>query len=238
MKKIILMFALVILSVVFVFNVSADVVNFGDSTIHWSGYASSDVSDNSRDVIGQPDFTGGSLSRNGGTLQSLTFNYVSGGNSLIHPADLFIFTPTDSYAVRLSGQGAGGYGLFKFNQADGYIMSDAAWTTPGYDIRNGHPVMAGVLGEQVDGVWFTGWDNTSGEHQSSFLFNDLMLGDNFEFAWSVNCANDVIRDGVSNPVPEPATLLLMGFGSGFLGYGIKRIKKIGRRDLEGSGRAL
>jgi len=51
----------------------------------------------------------------------------------------------------------------------------------------------------------------------------LLSGDEIAFHWGQTCQNDVIEG--SAPVPEPATMLLLGVGLiGLAGFGRKKIK--------------
>ena len=53
---------------------------------------------------------------------------------------------------------------------------------------------------------------------------DLLSGNEIAFHWGQTCQNDVIEG--SSPVPEPATILLLGTGLfGLAGVGRKKIKK-------------
>ena len=126
-------------------------ITFYDSTIYWNGYSSSDPSDNTRDAIGHPDFTGGTATVGGGKLTGLTFNYSMDGDANIKPTDLFIDKGADGtwdFLVRLydtSLRGAAGsYNLYSINlplgAGGGYVYSNAAWTASGFNIRNNHPV--------------------------------------------------------------------------------------------------
>jgi hypothetical protein len=80
---------------------------------------------------------------------------------------------------------------------------------------------------EAGGVTYSGFNNTLGTHMTIFDFGGggLDVGSQFIFAWTVNCANDVVKEKVS--VPEPSMLLLLD--AGLLGI-VFAIRKNQRRD--------
>jgi len=228
-------------------------INFGDSSNYWPGWGNGTGDDN-KDVIGIPNFTGGTAELTGKKLTSLIFNQSVTSSStwgITSPGDLFINTDADNdwdYFVDLtnwtvSGKTnpdpvAGNYNIYSINlaldSATGYIMSGSdnlnGWS--GYQIRDNHPVAyggnlpAGAFGQ----VGFSGWN---GSPAPEYIFNfaslnggGLTLGESFIIGWTVNCANDVIYEKMNVPAPEPATMFLLGSGLiGLAGFVRSRFKK-------------
>ncbi|MGB9629948.1 MAG: PEP-CTERM sorting domain-containing protein [Thermodesulfobacteriota bacterium] len=217
-------------------------INFGDNTIYWAGWPGLG-SDNSTDEIGVPIFpnnSAGSYEIVGGKLDKITFNYNLNGywyENYIKPGDLFIDIGGDStwdYVVQILGigTGAGNYNLYSISLSSaggtsGYVLSDTAWGISGFNIRNRHPVGIDGSVSKVESqiVYFAGWDYGAGNHSTYFDFGDgLDVGSGiFEFSWTVNCANDVVRE--QGKIPEPTTMILIGAGLLGLGAKFRRRKK-------------
>ena len=147
-------------------------VSFGDNTIHWTnwtGHSSYGWNDDSIDVVGNPNVSGGVAAiSTTGFLQSITFNYsVSPVNdwSMLAPGSLFINVLngdgdlTWDYVVNTIGTpkkdpnatslAAGPYGLYHIAVSAMKGINNAAYVTSGQDltgqwsgyvIRDNHPI--------------------------------------------------------------------------------------------------
>lgn len=210
----------------------AQLASFGDSSKFWPGW-NNNTSDDTKDSIGVPNFTGGQAVVNNGLLTSLTINRTSAFSSVLSPGDLFIDLGANSnwdYVVDLTNwtqpgpsnpdPAAGNYGLYSItlalNSPAGYILSGTDNTNGwnGYNIRDTHPVAAANIDWQSGGpVYFNGWNNSS--YTFTFTNGGLNLGESGSFAigWQPNCANDVLYNTLDyTPTPEPTTLSLLGLG--------------------------
>jgi hypothetical protein len=202
-------------------------INFGDNANNWPGWGT--PPENSVDTIGVPDFTGGYVIVEGDLLTSITFYYTgstTSGWSLLEPGDLFIDVGADQtwdWVIQPVGN------IYNLTSNPSYIITgnDNVGPWAGYNIRNNHPFAAILTDETLDGTaYFSGWQTLTSANQPLYsTFNGFSIdigSDPFIIGWTVNCANDVVYETV-NPVPEPATIFLLG--SGLLGVGITLRKR-------------
>jgi len=221
----------------------AGTMSFLDNTIHWDGYTSTFTSDES---INYPAYSGGNVVVTDGAIASVNFIDVpadhspgSTFNQWLSAGDLFIDLKADStwdYVVRSYGKSymASSVELYdisalnittSFSDASNYIM--------GY-VRLGQPIALQSSVLTITGVKDLGAVNYSGYFDSaidsysvSFDFGSLALdidNNSFIVGFSQTCGNDVILEKV--PVPEPGTMMLLGFGMlGMAVYGKRRMNK-------------
>lgn len=206
-------------------------VTFGDSVKYWSGFANG-TSDDTKDTIGTPDLLGGRAILEGGLLKSIEIDYYGkfsltapGNAGSVIPGDLFINvlcdddwdfvmklvsksqTPADYAAAKIldvSGQTA----AYRWSGAD----DSGHWD--GFNVRDWHPYAWYGGGTQVGTGSLSGVDLLTGGHHTLVfdLGAGLAVGDTFCIGFGPSCANDVLFERISAPIPEPSAAIAFGAG--------------------------
>jgi hypothetical protein len=206
-------------------------VSFGDSVNYWAGHANG-TSDDTRDTIGTPDILGGRAIFEGALLKTIEIDYTgkfsltaAGNAGSVIPGDLFINVLCDDdwdYVMKLvsSSQMPANYAAAKILDVDGvstayrYSGSDDSGHWDGFGIRDRHPYAWNGGGTQI-GTGSLGGVNllSGGNHTLVFnLGNGIAVGETFCIGFGPSCANDVILERISAPVPEPSAALAFAAG--------------------------
>jgi len=114
--------------------------------------------------------------------------------------------------------------IYPLNNFGGIIYSSNEGGAWGGEYRSGQAYRGGYLdGSAFPGVVTVELDSASGT--LTFIFPNLGNVDWMGYHWTMACGNDVVEGG-GTPVPEPATMLLLGSGLlGLAGYAKRRFKK-------------
>jgi len=240
MKKVILVFTLLLGVVFFMAQTPAlaATFTFGDNNNYWPTWANG-TSDDGDDVIGGPDILGGSasFSPNGWEFR---FDY-KWGNDNLEAGDVFLDMNADGYwdYIIASGNCELGVGLYEVNELfsfseakgdnDGYYAMSDDYFGSGSNYREAHPVGAinveiateVFLLNKIADISFTDFGSGIGTVVFSGNYPTGDPEEDFIIGFGPTCANDMVYETVR--VPEPTTLLLMGFG--LVGLGLCSSRK-------------
>ena len=231
---------------VFAGQARASSVSFGDAAKYWQGY-SNGTADDTRDTIGTPDFLGGTATFDDATgyLTGVSINYtgyfspVASGSARVIPGDLFLDAGSDGhwdYVVKLvagSQTPVANYASLSILDVSAiaspsYLMSgsDNSGYWAGYGIRDGHPYAWDGGGTPLGTGSLTGFNQLASGGTLVFeLGIGLPMNANLTLSFSPSCANDVLIEKVSAPVPEPTGALIFGIGLAAVSRGQRALRR-------------
>ncbi len=261
MKK--LVYALIVLSMALFLGQGvsqATLYSFGDHNYYWGhnqgwapGQSWTDTynnNHNSRDVIGTPNLTGGTIETDSnGALAEIKIAYASVSNTLsYHAGDLFLdingdavwdyfvdVTDSNGPALYKAPTGNTAASAKKGDNDNYYELSTGVFNSSHQNwYRNDHPVYASaslIAASSFKGYLddFTDFQPGSTPPTNYVVFDfgsSTITGVDWSKAiigFAPTCANDVIYEHV----PEPATVLIVGFG--LLGLGLCSSRKMKKR---------
>jgi hypothetical protein len=131
------------------------------------------------------------------------------------------------YALKIKDNGLANLVAVNKNiiSSDGYMISKGMGN---YNYRHDQEVQVGSGAALAGGTWETlsVANGSTTDRILQFSVESSLLKDlkDLGFHWAMTCGNDVIEGGVASPVPEPATLSLLGLGIAAMAGFMKRRK--------------